>query len=172
MRKAVITLLAIVFCSAGLIADDVKIGYVDSQRIRSEFSAFQEAQEKFDTDVEAWDRQAQEMKAEVDRLAEELQGQSLILSPEKRKEREDFLRAKQDTLQQFMDATYGPGGKAERRLAELSAPVRERVLAVIEEISIRDSYDIIFDSGTTSIAYAKKSLDITDEVLAELANEE
>ncbi len=172
MRNAVIVFLIMMFCSVGLLADDVKIGYVDSQRIRAEYQAFQEAQDKFDKDVETWDAQAQELKGQVDLLTEELQGQSLMLSPEKKKEKEDFLKAKQDTLQQFMDATYGPGGKAERRLAELSKPVRDKVLEVIEEISIKNDYWIIFDSGTTSIAYAKKSLDITDEVLAELAVEE
>ena len=172
MRSALLALLAVVIGSVGLLAEEAKIGYVDSQRIRAEFQEFQDAQAKFDKDVETWENQAQQMKVELDELTQELENLSLMLSAEKRKEKEESLKAKQDTLQQFMDATFGTGGKAERRLAELSKPIRDRVLEVIERIAIENNYSMIFDSGTISIAYAKKSLDITDEVLAELAAEE
>jgi outer membrane protein len=171
MRKTVVALMAIMVGASFAVAEDIKIGYVDSQRIFAEFQEYQDAQVKFDKDVETWEAQAEQMKSEVESLTEELEGQSLILSPEKRKEKETFLKAKQDTLQQFMNATFGPGGKAERRMTELSKPVRDKVLEVIEQIAIANDYSIVFDAGTVNIAYAKKSLDITDEVLAELATE-
>jgi outer membrane protein len=155
----------------GAMAEDVKIGYVDSQRIFAEFQEYQDAQAKFDKDVEAWNNQADQMKADVETMTEELQNQSLILSPEKKQEREDNLKAKQDTLKQFLDATFGPEGKAERRMAELSKPIRDKVLEAIERLAIENNYSIIFDAGTVNIAYAKKSLDITDDVLAELTAE-
>ena len=170
MRKtAIIALLVMIAAIAQ--ADELKIGYVDSQRIFAEFQEYQDAQAKFDKDVEAWNVQAEQMKSEVDQLIEELEGQSLILSAEKKSEKEDFLKAKQDTLRQFLDATFGPEGKAERRMAELSKPVRDKVLEVIESVAIDGNYSIVFDAGTVNIAYAKKSLDITDEILAELAAE-
>ena len=171
MRKVIITLLAVLAMAALVLAEDIKMGYVDSQRIFAEFQEYQDAQAKFDKDVETWEAQAEQMKAEVESLTEELESQSLILSPDKRKEKDAYLKAKQDTLQQFMNATFGPGGKAERRMTELSKPVRDKVLEVIERIAIENNYSIIFDAGTVNIAYAKKSLDITDDVLAELAAE-
>jgi outer membrane protein len=170
MRKLLIIGFVLVM-AMGVMAEDVKIGYVDSQRIFAEFQEYQDAQAKFDKDVEAWNAQADEMKTEVDNLTQELQNQSLILSPEKKKEREDYLKAKQDTLKQFLDATFGTDGKAERRMAELSKPIRDKVLEAIESLAIKNDYSIIFDAGTVNIAYAKKSLDITDDVLAELAAE-
>jgi len=171
MRKTVVIGLLIML--AGVVAaDDLKIGYVDSQRIFAEFQEYQDAQLKFDKDVETWNIQAEQMKVEVEDLISELEGQSLILSVEKKMEKEDFLRAKQDTLRQFLDATFGPEGKAERRMAELSKPVRDKVLEVIERLAIDNNYSIIFDAGTINIAYAKKSLDITDDILAELVVEE
>ena len=170
MRNFLIVAFVVVMAVVAM-ADDVKIGYVDSQRIFAEFQEYQDAQAKFDKDVEAWNTQAEQMKTDVETLTEELQGQSLILSPEKKKEREDYLKAKQDTLKQFLDATFGPEGKAERRMAELSKPIRDKVLGAIERLAIENNYSIIFDAGTVNIAYAKKSLDITDDVLAELATE-
>lgn len=171
MRKVIIASLAVLATASLVTAEDIKMGYVDSQRIFAEFQEYQDAQAKFDKDVETWEAQAEQMKAEVESLTEELESQSLILSPDKRKEKDAYLKAKQDTLQQFMNATFGPNGKAERRMTELSKPVRDKVLEVIERIAIENNYSIIFDAGTVNIAYAKKSLDITDDVLAELAAE-
>jgi len=167
-----ITIISLVMLATVVAAEELKIGYVDSQRIFAEFQEYQDAQAKFDKDVEVWNVQAEQMKLEVDQLLEELEGQSLILSAEKKKEKETFLQAKQDTLRQYLDATFGPEGKAEKRMAELSKPVREKVLEVIERVAIENNYSVIFDAGTVNIAYAKKSLDITDEILAELAVEE
>lgn len=170
MRKVLIIAFVLMVAMAAY-AEEYKIGYVDSQRIFAEYQEYQDAQAKFDKEVEAWNNQAEQMRDEVDKLTEDLESQSLILSAEKKKEKQAYLKAKQDTLKQFLDATFGTDGKAERRMAELSKPVRDKVLEVIEKIAIDNNYSIIFDAGTVNIAYAKKSLDITDEVLAELSAE-
>jgi len=166
-----IMFISMILLATVVAAEELKIGYVDSQRIFAEFQEYQDAQAKFDKDVETWNGQAEQMKSEVDQLLAELEGQSLILSAEKKKEKETYLKAKQDTLRQYLDATFGPEGKAEKRMAELSKPVRDKVLEVIERVAIENNYSIVFDAGTVNIAYAKKSLDITDEILAELAVE-
>lgn len=170
MRK-IFALILVLLMAVAVSAEEQKIGYVDSQRIFAEFPEYQDAQAKFDSDVDTWNAQADQMKKEVDDLTQELEGQSLILSAEKKKEKEEYLKAKQDTLRQFLDATFGTDGKAERRMAELSKPIRDKVLAIIEKVAIENNYSIIFDAATVNIAYAKKSLDITDEILSELAAE-
>jgi outer membrane protein len=170
MKKALVLIL--VLGIAGIVwAEEIKIGYVNSQQIFSQSQEYQEAQAKFDKDVENWNAEADEMKQNIANLQKDLESQSLILSAEKKKEKELILSAKQDTLNQFLNATFGQEGKAERRMAELSKPIRDKILEVIEKIAIENNYSLIFDAGTVNIAYAKKSLDITDEVLAEMAAE-
>ena len=153
-------------------AEEVKIGYVDSQRIFASYQEYQDAQAKFDKDVEAWNAQGDQMKQEIQKLKDELASQSLILSAEKKKEKEAIIAAKQDTLNQFLNATFGANGKAEKRMAELSKPINDKILSVIEKIAIENNYSMVFDVGSVNIAYAKKSLDLTDQVLEELAAEE
>lgn len=172
MQKILIVGLFISLLTCVAMAEDVKIGYVDSQRIFAEYQEYQDAQIKFDKDLENWNILGEQMKKEIEELKAELEGQSLILSAEKKKDKEDILIAKQDTLNQFLNATFGPEGKAERRMAELSKPVHDKILGIIERIAIENNYSIIFDVGTVNIAYAKKSLDITDDILIELAAEE
>ena len=170
MRIAMVAGIMLLLAAA-LGAEEVKIGYVDSQRIFEEYQEYQDAQAKFEKDVEVWNVEGEQMKKEIEELAAELESQSLILSAEKKKEKQTYLVAKEDTLNQFLNAVFGPDGRAERRMAELSKPVREKILAIIEQVAIENNYGIVFDAGTINIAYAKKSLDITDDILAELAVE-
>ena len=170
MKKVVVLASVLLFAGIAL-AEELKIGYVDSQRIFSQSPEYQEAQAKFDKDVENWNAQADGMRRDIETLQKDMASQSLILSSEKKKEKEQILAAKQDTLSQFLNATFGQEGRAEKRMAELSKPIREKILEVIEKIAIENNYSIVLDAGTINIAYAKKSLDITDEVLAEMAAE-
>jgi len=153
-------------------AQEGKIGYVDSQRIFAESKDFADAQAKFDKDVAAWNKQAEEMQTEIEQLEQDLKSQSLMLSKEKREEKERALQAKRDAYQQYVEGTFGPGGKAERRNAELIKPIRDRVIAVIEKIAIEENYAMVLDASTTSIAYAKRSLDLTERVIEETKKQE
>jgi outer membrane protein len=170
MKKTFLIACMVMIASIAM-AQEMKIGYVDSQRIFDQSPEYQDAQAKFDKDVESWNTQAEQMRKDIEGMQKELESQSLILSADKKKETELSLTAKQDTLNQFLSATFGTSGKAEKRMAELSKPIRDRVLEVIEKIAIENNYSLIFDAGTVNIAYAKKSLDITDEVLSEMTTQ-
>jgi outer membrane protein len=168
MKNAIIAIFVLVLGGIAL-AEEMKIGYVNSQQIFSQSPEYAEAQAKFDKDLENWNAEIGAMEQSIAALQKDLESQSLILSAEKKKEKEQILAAKQDTLDQFKNATFGQDGKAEKRMAELSKPIRDKILEVIEKIAIENNYSLILDAGTVNIAYAKKSLDITDEVLAEIA---
>jgi len=171
MKKVLLAAGLAFLVSAPVIAQEGKIGYVDSQKIFAESAEFQEAQAKFDKEVEDWNTQAGLLNDEVDKLKEENQKNSLVWSAAKKKEAEDRLKAKQDTLQQYLDSTFGTNGKAEKRMAELSKPIKDRIIGIIKRIAIENDFDVVLDAANVSIAYAKESLDLTDEVLAEIAKE-
>lgn len=153
-------------------AQEGKIGYVDSQRIFAESKDFADAQAKFDKDIAAWNKQAEEMQAEIEDLDQELKAQSLMLSKEKREEKERALQAKKDAYQQYVEGTFGPGGKAERRNAELIKPIRDKIISIVEKVAIEENYAMVMDASTTSIAYAKRSLDLTERIIEELKRQE
>lgn len=157
--------------SATVFAQEGKIGYIDSQRILTESKDFADAQAKFDKDVEQWNKQAEDLQAEIDELETELESQSLLLSKAKREEKQNLLKAKKEAFQDYVDNTFGPDGKAERRNAELVRPIRDKIMRIIERIAIEENYTIIFDASATSIAYAKKDLNLTEKVLEELERE-
>jgi outer membrane protein len=171
MKKLIAVLgFAMIVCGPAF-AQEGKLGYVDSQKIFAQSPEFQEAQDKFDKEVEDWNTRAATMNEEVEKLKDESQKNSLVWSSTKKKEAEENLKIKQDSLQAYLDETFGPSGKAEKRMAELSKPIKDRVIGIIKRIAIENDFDVVLDAANVSIAYAKESLDLTDEVLAEMEKE-
>ena len=85
--KKVFTIGLLVLLAAAVKADDVKIGYINSQRIFAEYQEYQDVLAKFEKDVDGWNFQGEQMKRDIDELILELESQSLILYPEKKKEK-------------------------------------------------------------------------------------
>lgn len=145
-----------------------KIGYVDSMKLRTEFGQFADAQAEFDKDVQAWQEEIAEMESMIDSLENDLEKTSLVLSQAKKKEKEENLETKKLEYQRLTNEIFGPGGRAEKRNAELTRPILDKINQVLEKIATEENFIMIFDSVNGNIAYAKKSLDLTDLVLEEL----
>ncbi len=145
-----------------------RIGYVDSMRLRTECKEFTDAQAQFDQNVKGWQDEAAQMKKVIDSLKVDLEKTSLILSEAKKKEKQDLLDAEERKYQKLTNDIFGPGGKAEKRNAELTKPILDKINLVLEKIATEENFVIIFDSVNGNIAYAKKDLDLTDLVLEEL----
>jgi outer membrane protein len=154
--------------AGGVHAQDLKIGYIDAQRIFAEFEGTQEAERVYKKEVDQWKSQAGTMEQEIVKLQDELRAQSLMISEEKQRERKLELDKKMEDYQRFMKDTFGEGGVAERRNQELTKPILDRINTILQEISERDGYDIVFDITSANIVYATKELDLTDMVLVEL----
>jgi len=140
-----------------------KFGYVDSDKIFASYKDWVKAQEEFNTEYKAWDEEARSMQAELDEMVDEFDKQKLILSPDKKKEREAAIEAKRQALDAFTKQIFGPSGEAERRNNMLVKPLLEKINAAIERVATEENYDFIFNSA--GLAYAKKDFDITDKVL-------
>lgn len=167
MAVLVIALAAIVAAPVTLQAQD-KIVYIDSYRIRLEYKEFQDAQAQFNKEVETWNAEVETGQKDIEKLEAELAKQSLILSEAKKKERETEIETKKATWQKLANDIFGPEGRAEKRNAELTKPLLDKINTVLEKLALQEGYAMILDSVNGNIAYAKKELDITDRVLEEL----
>ena len=137
--------LLVVFATSGF-TQVVKSGYIDSDKIFAEYSEWSKAQEEFNTDYKAWDDQAKEMQVEFEEMLEEYNRQKLILSDEKKKEREAAIEAKKQALDAFTNQIFGPNGEAERRNNALIQPLLEKINAAIEQVATDGNYDFIYNS--------------------------
>jgi outer membrane protein len=173
MKYKIVTAIALaVFIvpawAISLLAQDVKIGYIDSIKIFADYRETQEAERLYRQEVEQWTAQKQRMEQEIVKLRDELQAQSLMLSDEKKAEKKLELDRKMSEYQQFMDETFGDEGLAAKRNKELTQPIVEKINKILEDLGKEQGYTIIFDVANANIVYADKTLDLTDVVLAKL----
>ncbi len=147
-------------------AQGLKLGYVKEERIQAEYKAWQRAQEEWNAESKAWEDEAMAKQQELQELQEEYEKQKLILSDEKKREREAMINAKTEALDAFTRQVFGPNGTAERKNQELLRPILENIQKAIEEIAIEGNYDLILT--LQSVAWVKETHDITDEVLKRL----
>jgi outer membrane protein len=144
---------------------ELRVAFINSQRIIAEAPAAREAQRAFEQDMARYTGELERMEQDLQRMVREYEQQQTMLSPERRREREDQIRSKQRELAQRAGELEE---EAAARQAELVEPIMNRINAVIEEIRRENGYSFIFDAAAGSIIAADPRLDITDRVLTRL----
>ena len=167
VKKILITTVAILCLAAFASAQEgVKLGYVDSDRIRQEFKEFATAQEQLDSMIISSQRQDSILATELEKLQDELVRQGSVLSPAKKAEKEKSFEAKQAAYFQFRQATFGQGGKLEMLRMTLSKPILDKVMEAVKRVAKAEGYTFVFSDE--SVVFAKDGSDLTDKVLADL----
>lgn len=149
-------------------AADLKIGFIDSERIFAGYQGTEEAKAEFQADIDKWSQELDTRRQELEKLNEEFQSQSLILSEAKRREREEDIQRKRSDLDAFVQEIWGPSGKVAQRNEQLTRPIVEKIKEVLNEIGQVQGFSIIFDATDGNVVYADDALDLTDEVLTRL----
>ncbi|MDD4856492.1 MAG: OmpH family outer membrane protein [Candidatus Krumholzibacteria bacterium] len=149
-------------------AQEVKLGYIDTAKIFAEYKETVDAEAVYKKEVDTWKKKASDMEAELAKMREEIQSQSLMLSEEKQAEKKLLFDKKLKEYNQYMSDVFGDDGQAAKRNKELTQPIVEKINAVIAKIAEDEGYTVIFDAAQGNIVYAKKTIDLTDRVMDEL----
>ncbi|MFZ5981946.1 MAG: OmpH family outer membrane protein [Candidatus Zixiibacteriota bacterium] len=171
-RFILLSFLAILLLIVGastVQAQTAKIGFVNDEEIKNNYKAWQRAQEEWEVERKAWDEEASNRQTELDELIDEYEKQKLILSDEKKKEKEAAIRAKQEALDIYTRQIYGPGGTAEKKQETLVGPLLENVNKAIETVALENGYDVIF-TLQSGLGYINPAFEVTDKVLEALEN--
>lgn len=168
VKKKMATALTLLFGLVTLASaqEGLKLGYVDSDRIRMEFKEFAAAQSQLDAEIIGSQRQDSILATELEKLQDELTRQAAVLSPAKKAEKEKTFEAKQAAYFQFRQATFGQGGKLEQLRMTLSKPILDKVMEAVKRVAKTEGYSFVFSDE--SVVYAKDGSDLTDKVLADL----
>lgn len=149
----------------------MKIGYVNSEKIFTNFEGTKVAQDRFNKEVAKWEQEASKRAREITELRDQLEKQSLLLSADRKKALEDDLRQRIIQHERFLQEKFGQRGEVITKNEELTKPILEKIHKIIEKIARDEQYDYIFDWRAGGVIFAKQSYDLTDRVLAQLAKE-
>jgi len=160
--------LIVLFAASSVFGQQVKIGYVDTNRLKMEYKEYAQAKARFDEQLAEWQNYADSLQAEIVNMQEELNTQRMLLSEDKRRQKEQAILQKQMEYEQFAQKILGPEGEAAKREYELSKPLIDKINAAINLIALRDNYSLILDTAGGDILYAKDEMDVTNKVLETL----
>jgi Skp family chaperone for outer membrane proteins len=150
-------------------AADVRIGYIDSARIFQEYKVAQDAQLEFDRKVESWRTQSVEKENLINQLRAEVRDQTPILSTLKRQEKEEALQRAISDYERFVQDIWGPQGRAVQENEQATGAVVAQIRSAVEKVATDKGLSLVLDAAGGFIVWADRTLDLTSEVLQELA---
>ncbi len=166
--RAALAVCALALLALPARAADIRLGYIDSERIFREYKDAQDAQQRFDRQVQGWRDEAAEKEKAVKQLRDDLRDQSAILSALKRQEKEEALQRAIGEYERFIQEVWGPQGRAAQENERATSEVVALIRSAVEKVAGNKGLGLVVDAASGFIIYADRSLDLTPEVLTEL----
>lgn len=167
MKKIVLT-LAIVFAVA-IVSNAQKYGFIDSEYIMENIPAFTAAQEQLDQLSSQYQKELESMHAEIEQMYQDFQAESVLLSEDMKRKREDVIISKEKDYKQLQRKYFGPSGDLFKKRQGLVKPIQDDIFNAVQEIATDGSYAVIFDkAGGTTLFYTNPRYDLSDQVLQKL----
>jgi outer membrane protein len=164
--KIVLTLAIVMFFTLPVMAQ--KFAYVNSQEILSKYQDYVDVQNRLEEIRSGYDAEYQQMVKEYQDLVDEIESQSLLLSPEKKKEKEQQAQEKYIAIEKFKYEKLGPEGEFYQKSMEFSKPIIDKINNLIAKVGEEEGYDFIFDAASGSLVHALPKYDITQKIIDEL----
>jgi outer membrane protein len=171
LHRATVLAVAMALAPVAAGAADIRVGYIDSARIFQEYQVAKDAQQRFDRQVQGWRDEASEKEKNVTALRAELKDQSPILSSAKRQEKEDALQKAVNDYEGFIQDVWGPQGRASQENERATREIVDQIRKAVEKVANDKGMELVLDSAGGSIIYADRTLDLTGDVLSELASQ-
>ena len=170
---AALFLLVVAFgLRPGAALAQARIAYVTSWRIigpEAEYQGSRDAEQALNRDIESWNRELEEKKKQIIDLEKEIEQKRLLVSETKRQELEQQRTQVAGEYERRVKEVYGDGGLVDKRNYELTKAILEKVKEAVSLIAREEGYDFVLDASDANLVWANKDFDITDRVLAKMA---
>ena len=159
----------IILLFINLVFSEVKIGYVDSQQIMTQYEGFRMAQIELEKEQKRLEAEYVTLQQQLDSLYRSYEQQRLLMSEDRKKEKEGELIQKERELQEFGMKKLGPQNS---ELVQIQNQLMQPILKVFSEactsVGQKRQFDYILDAGTGGILYSIEANNLTEEVLEEM----
>jgi len=167
--SVVITIVCLVLLLSGNDSfAQTKIRYINSQRILSEYPEALAIQKKLDEIRTGYETEYNGMLQQYEALVKDIENQSLLLSPEKKAEKEKEAQDLGMQIEQYRYTKLGPQGELYKKNLEMTQPLYDKIDQIIKQIGEVEDYDYILDVVQGVVLYGKPAYDITNRVIEEL----
>lgn len=167
MKKFILTIVAAF--TLVIAGNAQKFAFIDTEYIMDNIPAFNAAQEQLNQLSSQYQKELESMHAEVEQMYKDFQAESVLLSEDMKRKREDVIITKEKDYKMLQRKYFGPEGDLYKKRQALVKPIQDDIFAAVQEISTAGSYAVIFDkaSGTT-LFFTNPRYDLSDQVLEKL----
>ncbi len=171
MRKSIIFIAVILtfVCSSNLSAQ--KVGFINSNTIRTKFPEAISAEQRVQSVVEDWKRELAETQNQIEELEFEMKKNRLIWSDREKAAKERKLKELLKKREGFAKIKFESGGEYDKIVKEIMSPIEEKIFASVQTVASDEGYDIILDQSIQPIPYVNFKYDLTIKVLKVLGVE-
>ncbi len=167
MKKLVLLTLAVIGFSWISVAQ--KMAFIDTEYIMENIPAYKAAQNQLDQLSGQYQKELESIHAEIEQMYKDFQAESVLLSEDMKRKREDVIITKEKDYKQLQKKYFGPNGDLFKKRQGLVKPIQDDVFNAVQEISNEGSYSIVFDkAGGTTLFFTNPKFDLSDQVLQKL----
>tara|TARA_B100001029_G_C15000145_1_gene417571 strand:+ start:275 stop:802 length:528 start_codon:yes stop_codon:yes gene_type:complete len=165
----IIKYLFLLSTSMTILSAEIKIGYVDSNEIMSNFEEVRQVQVDLEKEQRKLESEFNNLVAQLDSLQQDYERQRLLMSESRRQEKENQIIRMKQNVEEFQLKKFGPEGEIYRKQNELLKPILSKVDAAIQKVGSEQGYDFILDAMSGALLYALDSHNLTEDVMDELS---
>ena len=166
MRKLLFGLIVLIVTTPNIFSQS-KIGFVQSDRIRAELEEFKDAESQLQMEFRKVQFEYQTMLMSLDSMKKSYETQRIMSSPEWRREKEQEMAGREQTIQAVQAQKVGPEGELYKKQAQMEFEILSKVKRAVDKVAATKEYDFIID-GSVSLLFGNPTYDLTDDVLYEL----
>ena len=144
-------------------ADVAKIGVANLQRILETSNQGKSAQDEIKKQKDKMEQELTQKGGEIEELRKQLERESMVMSKEKREEKEREIRIKLNDFKSLQKRYRTELQNLEKKL--VNALLKE-VSTLVDEIGKKEGYLLIINNA--GVMYSPNSINITDQVIKEL----
>lgn len=165
MKKHILSALAfllVVMGAQGASAEELKVAYIDSQRVITQSKMGKEAYAKLQKLSDQKEEDLKKRETKIKSLSDEIQAKSATLSTAAK---EDLQRQYEKEVKEY-NRMY-KDAQDELRNTEMSIlkPWTKELEAIIKDYGEKNKIDLILDRTNPAVIYASKRIDITDAII-------
>ena len=161
-----------IFCSLFLLGNVTfaqKYAFVDTEYILEKIPAYETAKEELDALSKQYQEEVEQAFKEVEELYKKFQSESVLLSEDMKRRREDEIINKEKEAKELQRKYFGKEGELFNKRQELVQPIQDEIYNAVKEIAKQGNYAVIFDTAAgASLLFTDPKYDKSDEVLEKL----
>ncbi len=146
-----------------------KFAYVDTDFILNSMPEYKAAKSELDKISTDWQKEMELKYAEIDKMNKAYQAESILLTDEMKKKRENEIASKETEARDFQKSKFGIDGELFKKRMELVKPIQDKVYNAVKTIADKGGFAIIFDKNSDiTMLYTNPKFDKSQAVLDQL----